>query len=167
MLNFSSLHFSRLGRWSLGCAGAIAALLGITASSCATEVALTSIATDAAVNTTSAAYLKSSLLHQWVAQVSAELALARHLRAIDARMYGAYWCPYCSRQEDLFGNAFSEINYIECDPRGENAQPQLCRSASVQGYPTWEINGQFYPGMRSLQELANLSGYRGSTNFSQ
>lgn len=81
-------------------------------------------------------------------------------------MYGTYWCPYCTRQKQMFGlQGFNLIRYIECDPRGQNAKPNLCRQANVRGYPTWEINGQQYRGMRSLSDLANISGYRGSRNF--
>jgi hypothetical protein len=29
----------------------------------------------------------------------------------------------------------------------------------VTGYPTWEIEGKFYGGMQSLDELAKLSGF--------
>lgn len=95
------------------------------------------------------------------------VALAKHLQQVGAKMYGAYWCPYCHRQRDLFGQtAFSQyIQYIECDPRGENPKPSLCREAKVKGYPTWEINGQFYPGLKSLDELATLSNYRGDRKF--
>ena len=156
------LKLSSLGRLSFGMAGAIAGLIGITVPSLATEA--TPSFTEAS-NTSTVAQLETSSLHQWVAQASARLSLAQHLDSIGARMYGAYWCPYCDRQADMFGDAFSEIEYIECDPRGENAQPQLCRSAGIQGYPTWEIDGQFYAGMRSLEELATLSGYSGPTDF--
>lgn len=93
--------------------------------------------------------------------------LAKHLQKVGAKMYGAYWCPHCQHQKELFGNpAFSRyINYIECDPRGQNAKPALCRTAKIEGYPTWEINGKFYPGTQSLEDLAKLSGYQGSQNF--
>ncbi|WP_449416523.1 glutaredoxin family protein [Phormidium nigroviride] len=95
-----------------------------------------------------------------------EMALAAHLQSLKVKMYGAYWCPYCHAQEELFGKeAFAMIEYIECDPKGKNAQPNLCRDANITGYPTWEINGQFYRGMQFLDELANASGYRGSRNF--
>ena len=97
---------------------------------------------------------------------ASEIALARHLRQRGAKMYGAYWCPYCHRQRELFGRqAFNQITYIECDPRGQNGRPDLCRRANVSGFPTWEINGQQYSGLQSLNELANISGYRGSRNF--
>jgi uncharacterized membrane protein len=98
----------------------------------------------------------------------AELALARHLQSIGAKMYGAYWCPHCHDQKELFGQqAFSQIDYIECAPDGQNSQAALCQANSdnVTGYPTWEIQGKFYAGTQTLQQLADISGYQGPRNF--
>lgn len=96
----------------------------------------------------------------------AELALARHLKSKGAKMYGAFWCPHCHSQEELLGKeAFAIIEYIECDPRGKNARPELCKAAKIPGYPTWQINGELYPGTQSLEELADLSGYKGDREF--
>ncbi|MEA5538641.1 vitamin K epoxide reductase family protein [Limnoraphis robusta Tam1] len=96
----------------------------------------------------------------------AELELARHLQQIGAKEYGAYWCPHCKDQKLLFGKeAFAMIDYVECDPKGKNARASLCQEAGITGYPTWEINGQFYPGILSLEKLADLSGYQGQRNF--
>lgn len=92
--------------------------------------------------------------------ISAE-GLAAHLKKINAKMYGAYWCPACRKQKQLFGNAFEAINYIECDARGTNPKPELCKQAKVRVYPTWEINGKQYEGVLSLNTLAQLSGYQG------
>lgn len=95
-----------------------------------------------------------------------EVALSSHLKQIGAKLYGAHWCPYCHKQKALFGNeAFSQLDYVECDPAGKNARPELCQKARVEGFPTWEINGNKYGGMRSLQDLADLSGYSGDRNF--
>lgn len=80
-------------------------------------------------------------------------------------MYGAYWCPHCTRQKELFGSAVQTINYVECDPRGPNPQPNLCREAGIKGYPTWEINGKFFVGVQSLEELAEASNFKGTKNF--
>jgi glutaredoxin len=85
--------------------------------------------------------------------------LAEHLTATGAQMYGAFWCPHCHTQKQLFGRAVAQIPYVECDPEGENAQPQRCQEKGIQGYPTWEIDGEFYPGVHSLETLAILSGY--------
>lgn len=98
----------------------------------------------------------------------AELALVRHLGEIGAKEYGAYWCPHCHDQKMLFGKeAAALIDYVECDPRGQNSRAQLCQAAAanVKGFPTWEIKGQFYSGTQSLEKLANLSGYTGPRNF--
>ncbi len=88
-----------------------------------------------------------------------EARLAEHLDAEGATMYGAFWCPHCADQKDLFGSAVDDVPYVECDPEGENAQPQLCRDKDIEGYPTWEIDGELYPGTRSLEELAQLSNF--------
>jgi glutaredoxin len=97
----------------------------------------------------------------------AVIALARHLKRIGAKMYGAYWCPHCHHQRETFGEATftAYITYIECAEDGVNAQPALCRAKKIEGFPTWEIKGKLYPGTQSLEELANLSGYRGSRAF--
>ncbi|HEY9881953.1 MAG TPA: hypothetical protein V6D29_26105 [Leptolyngbyaceae cyanobacterium] len=91
---------------------------------------------------------------------SYEAQLANHLKTSGAMMYGAYWCPHCAEQKELFDQAAAQLPYVECDANGENPQPQLCRNKGIQGYPTWEINGQLYPGTRSLDELAQLSGFQ-------
>lgn len=96
----------------------------------------------------------------------AEIALARHLTQIGAKEYIAWWCPHCHEQKQLFGKqAYSEINHIECDPDGKNARPDLCQAAKIQSYPSWEIKGKLYPGLKSLEELAQLSAYTGPRNF--
>ncbi len=108
---------------------------------------------------------KSTAITLKVADGSSIAALADHLKKIGARMYGAYWCPYCTRQIEMFGAAFRDIDYVECDPRGKNPRPNLCQTAKIKGYPTWEINGKFYPGVQSFEELAEASNYKGSRKF--
>ena len=97
---------------------------------------------------------------------ASEIALAQHLKQVGAKMYGSFTCPHCQNQKQLFGKeAASQLNYIECHPEGKNARTNLCQAANIQGLPTWEINGQFYQGEKTLQELADLSGYKGVRNF--
>ncbi|MGC9528022.1 MAG: vitamin K epoxide reductase family protein [Limnospira sp.] len=96
----------------------------------------------------------------------AELSLARHLKEMGIQTYGAYWCPHCYEQKQLFGRqAFSLLDYVECDPNGNQARPQLCRKAGIKAYPSWEIDGEIYPGRLALKELAKLSNYRGRQDF--
>jgi uncharacterized membrane protein len=98
----------------------------------------------------------------------AQIALARHLRQIGAKEYGAYWCPHCHDQKMLFGKEAAKIiNYFECDPKGQNSRAEICQAAAtdIKGFPTWEIKGQFYSGTQTLDKLAELSGYTGPRNF--
>ncbi len=98
---------------------------------------------------------------------TAEMQLAQHLADINAKMYGAWWCPHCHDQKQLFGKEAAKIfPYIECDPEGQNPQTDLCRATEgVTGFPTWEINGEFYSGTQTLGTLADLSGYTGPRDF--
>jgi uncharacterized membrane protein len=92
----------------------------------------------------------------------ATLALAQHLTSGGARMYSAYWCPHCHEQKELFGKqATAKLTIIECAPDGRNSQTALCESKKIQGYPSWEINGKLDSGVKSLQELALRSGFKG------
>jgi hypothetical protein len=94
-------------------------------------------------------------------------ALATHLQNIGAKMYGTHWCLACKGQKKEFGQeAFSKINYIECDPGGANPQVALCDKAQLTSYPTWEIKGKLTcQGGCSLDDLADLSGYKGERKF--
>jgi uncharacterized membrane protein/glutaredoxin len=95
-----------------------------------------------------------------------QVALAKHLQQIGATMYTAYWCPHCYDQKQWFGQeAVKSLNLVECDPQGRNAQPKLCQSKGIEGFPTWEINGNLDSGAKSLEKLAQLSGYTGPTDF--
>ncbi len=90
---------------------------------------------------------------------SYEFQLAEYLSDTGAKMYGAYWCPHCARQKQLFGDAALSLPYVECDSRGLNPQVDLCNLVGIDAYPTWEINGELYLGAQPLRRLAILSGF--------
>lgn len=95
-----------------------------------------------------------------------EIALAKHLTSIGAKKYGAWWCPHCHAQQTLFGKqAYEDLTYVECDAEGVDPQPSTCQAVGVSSYPTWEINGELHSGVKSLQVLAELSGYSGPKDF--
>lgn len=96
----------------------------------------------------------------------AEIALARHLTESGAKEYVAWWCPHCHEQKELFGKeAYKEINHVECAEGGTDPRPDLCKTAKIESFPSWEIKGKLYPGVKTLNELADLSGYTGDRNF--
>ncbi len=96
----------------------------------------------------------------------AEIALAQHLVDTGAIFYGAWWCPHCHDQKQLFGKEAAHIMpYIECaTPEGQEQTPE-CQEAGITGYPTWEINGERLSGTQTLEKLSQLSGYTGPTTF--
>jgi uncharacterized membrane protein len=91
-----------------------------------------------------------------------QVALARYLASTGAVMYGAYWCPHCQEQKEMFSEAASMLPYVECDPTGRGARPDLCRQASVKSFPTWVIGDQRLVGTQSLDTLARASRFPGA-----
>ncbi|KAK4790375.1 hypothetical protein SAY86_017679 [Trapa natans] len=91
------------------------------------------------------------------------VSLARHLRSIGAKMYGAFWCSHCLEQKQIFGKEAAKIlDYVECFPNGYKKGTKIekaCADASIEGFPTWIINGQVLSGEQELSELARLSGF--------
>ncbi|KAL3811027.1 hypothetical protein ACHAXA_010288 [Cyclostephanos tholiformis] len=89
------------------------------------------------------------------------ISLARYLQSSGAIMYGAFWCPHCRRQRELFGReAFKYLNYVECDPRGYKSRYATCALDGVEGYPSWKFgNGEVRGGEMELSEIAMTSGY--------
>jgi len=94
-----------------------------------------------------------------------QVQLAEHLSKTGAKFYGAYWCSFCRRQRDMFGAGGARaLPYVECAEDGFRSQrcpPQ------VTGYPAWQINGKFYSGMRTLQDLQSISDFDSSVKFAE
>ena len=85
---------------------------------------------------------------------AATLALAECLTNSGAKLYGAYWCPHCIDQKEMFGDAVGSAPYVECE---DNAAE--CQAAGITGYPTWIFgDGTITQGAQSLETLADLSG---------
>ena len=81
-------------------------------------------------------------------------------------MYSAYWCPHCHDQKQLFGKkAVKELIIVECAKDGKDNQYNLCREKQIEGFPSWEINGEIYSGVKYLNDLAIMAGYEGDSNF--
>lgn len=73
--------------------------------------------------------------------------------------YGAYWCPHCANQKDLFGPSIKFVNYVECSLPNKAGQTQVCISANITGYPTWEFaDGSRMSGEVQLQTLSEKTG---------
>lgn len=85
--------------------------------------------------------------------------LAKYTKEKGMVMYGAYWCSHCKQQKETFGDAFQYIDYVECDAKGQNANPDECKAQGIEGYPTWIYSGTKYSGYKTLAELAEIVGF--------
>ena len=92
-----------------------------------------------------------------------EAALARHLREQGAVMYGAHWCPRCTEQKALFGDAAPDVPYVECAKDAVNSRADLCEKAGVKAFPTWVMGTERREGVQSLSALASFSKFQPET----
>jgi thiol-disulfide isomerase/thioredoxin len=77
-----------------------------------------------------------------------------------AVMYGAFWCPHCKEQKEMFGEAFRNINYVECGvPGNPREQTPACKMMMIKRYPTWAFSdGERDEKVLSLQDLSQKTG---------
>ena len=90
-------------------------------------------------------------------EVSSLEDFAKCLTSSGAKFYGAYWCGACNSQKEFFGEAAQFLPYIECSDQDRNMLP-VCQKANITDYPTWEFNGEKSTGVKSFEQLAELSG---------
>ncbi|KAL9257917.1 Thiol-disulfide oxidoreductase LTO1-like protein [Drosera capensis] len=67
-------------------------------------------------------------------------SLAKHLRSIGAKMYGAFWCSHCLEQKEIFGaEAAKLLDYVECFPDGYRKGVKIDKlpaNAWIEGFPS-------------------------------
>lgn len=73
--------------------------------------------------------------------------------------YGAFWCPHCQNQKELFGPSGDLLPYVECSTPDGKSQLPVCSDRQITGYPTWTYpDGSRESGEVSLERLAEKSG---------
>ena len=77
-----------------------------------------------------------------------------------ATFYGAFWCPHCNDQKNIFGSSKKYLPYVECSLPNGNGQTQICIDKGIQGYPTWEFadGSRPFSGEVSLEDLSAQTG---------
>ncbi len=84
---------------------------------------------------------------------------AQCLTEKDVKFYGAFWCSHCARQKQLFGDAITNINYIECSLPDRSGQTSICISKNITGYPTWEFaDNTRLRGEQPIETLSKKTG---------
>ena len=86
-------------------------------------------------------------------------AFAQCLAAKQAKMYGAFWCPHCADQKELFQSSFQYVPYVECGINGSRAENDTCLQAGVKRFPTWAFaDGERREGIQQLRALGEKTG---------
>ena len=65
-------------------------------------------------------------------------SFAKCVASKQAKMYGAYWCPHCADQKEMFESSFQYVPYVECGVQGSRDEAQVCKDAGVKHFPTWQ-----------------------------
>jgi hypothetical protein len=86
-------------------------------------------------------------------------AFAKCLASKPTKMYGAYWCPHCADQKEMFASSFQYVPYVECGVPGSRDEAQVCKDAGIKHFPTWEFaSGDRQEGALALQALGAKTG---------
>ncbi|MDD9868105.1 MAG: hypothetical protein OXU73_02140 [Candidatus Campbellbacteria bacterium] len=91
--------------------------------------------------------------------------LAFHLDETGSIFYGAFWCPACESQKNMFDDKGQKLlPYVECSLPNRRGQYPVCDEAGVRSYPTWHFtSGLVCPSVLTKGALAVASGYNGYT----
>lgn len=77
------------------------------------------------------------------------------LKDSGTKFYGAFWCPHCQNQKQLFGSSQKLLPYVECSTPDGKGQTDICIEKKIEGYPTWIFaNGIIKTGELPLKDLA-------------
>lgn len=86
--------------------------------------------------------------------------------------YGAYWCPNCARVKLTLGDAWKNLDYVECDPKcvpdaagklpdfclGFESHTDECLQMGIEKYPSWVKGNEILYVGTELNEVAKVSG---------
>jgi hypothetical protein len=66
-------------------------------------------------------------------------------------VYVQLGCHACETQEQMFGDDYQYLNVVDCFYERD-------KCTEIQATPTWEIKGQYYKGVQSIETLKELTG---------
>ena len=86
-------------------------------------------------------------------------AFARCIANTSTTFYGAFWCPHCHDQKNMFGTGAQYLPYFECSEPDGSRELQTCIDRGVEHYPTWVFpDGSRLVGVVPLSTLSEKTG---------
>lgn len=68
-------------------------------------------------------------------------------------LYTKLGCTHCETQERMFRDSYKYLTVVDCWYDRE-----LCIEKSIQGTPTWIIDGKQYIGVQDIETLKRVTG---------
>ena len=86
------------------------------------------------------------------------VAFAQDLSDAGVRMFGAPWCPSCTRQKELFDDGAQFLDFIDVT-NPDRSPNQIAIDEAIASYPTWDLgNGVRRTEVLTVAEISELSG---------
>lgn len=85
--------------------------------------------------------------------------LAKSLSDKGMILYCSFNSEDCKAQKEMFGDSIQNLNFVECDAAGPDANPDECIGRGVSTYPTWIYQDEVIQGKLDLSELAKKIGF--------
>lgn len=72
--------------------------------------------------------------------------------ADNSKLYVSKTCTHCAAQKEILSEYIDKFNLIDC-----TESQQECIDNQITAVPTWIINNQQYIGVKSIEELKQLT----------
>jgi len=90
------------------------------------------------------------------------LDLASCITSKHIKMFGSDGCGHCQHQKSLFGESFTQIEYIDCY-KGEEGK-KSCEDNDIESFPTWvkfDEHGKEVDRVKGVQSLEKMETFSG------
>ena len=67
-------------------------------------------------------------------------------------LYYSTGCSACAKQKEIFKDSYEDLTKVDCV-----ISPEKCREAGIIKVPTWEINNEKIIGIKTIEELKELT----------
>tara|TARA_B110000046_G_scaffold175391_1_gene200016 strand:+ start:535 stop:915 length:381 start_codon:yes stop_codon:yes gene_type:complete len=78
-------------------------------------------------------------------------SLADRLKSANAICFGAEWCGFTKKQLAETQSLTGAYSYVDCE-----TDKNKCKSAGINAYPTWVINGKKHEGFMTSKRLSDV-----------
>ncbi len=165
-LYLSSLEYFVIKAWCVLCETSKALMFAILAVSFVAMKQKASVVFRMAIPIVIAGIVAAGITYFAQASTGAQKDYTPFVEALNEKgvvYYKSYTCNNCKRQEQMIGDAYKKLDFVECHPKGPDGNPELCLQKDITHTPTFilepdGIEVKRVTGLQSLEELADFAG---------